>query len=666
MRVYEFAKQIGLSSKDIIEELKKGGFDVKSHMSVVDEKAVAYIEKKYKPKQETSPSAPPVSKKIQGKPEKKVIMEKQLIKSKPPKKVLFKKIKPEPQKAPEPQSIIIQPMSVDDVAQKAAKPVNEVILTLLRWGIAATKNQIIPEDIVARLAELYELEVVKPTENEKEIKKTILSESKNLQERLPVVVVLGHVDHGKTTLLDFVRNTRVAMKEKGGITQHLGAYEATTSHGSVIFLDTPGHEAFSAIRQRGIKVADLAVIVVAADDGLMPQTVEAIKFAKTMNVPIIIAINKVDKVDQSRIEVVKRQLSQHDLLPEDWGGDTICIPISAKFGEGVDKLLEMLVLQSQILELRTDITGAAKGYVLESKLEKGRGAVATLICQFGTVHIGDYFVCGSTGGRVNSLVDSYGKRLEKAGPSVPVQVAGFVDLPQAGDYFEVVPKQDYRKVLAQAQEHKNITTATRLMTEGAINLVVKTDTDSSKEALLSSIEKLSKKVETGFNIIHAAVGNISESDIELAFNTGANIIGLHVKVEAKAATLAQRRNVSVTLFDIIYKLLEDLEARAESIKEVEMVSTKIGEAIVIRVFDIKNIGVIAGAQIKDGRFSRDGSVVVWRGTEKVGGGKIRSLQREKKTVKEVHTGFECGFMVEGFNDFKVDDRVECFLEMPAK
>ncbi len=662
MRVYELAKQLGLSSKDIIKDLQKGGFDVKSHMSVADEKAQAYIKEKYKPKEKVS--ANPISKPMQAKPEKKVIMEKQVIKSRSTKKGPFKK-NPE-KKIYEPQAIIVQPMSVDDFAQKAAKPVNEVILTLLRWGVAATKNQIIPEEVVGKLAELYELETVKPTLQKQEIKKTVLSESKNLQERLPVVVVLGHVDHGKTTLLDFVRNTRVAVKEKGGITQHLGAYEATTSHGNVIFLDTPGHEAFSAIRQRGIKVADLAIIVVAADDGLMPQSLEAIKFAKAMNVPIIVAINKIDKVDPSRLDVIKRELSQHDLLPEDWGGDTICIPISAKFGEGVDRLLEMLVLQSQMLELRTDVTGSAKGYVLESKLEKGRGAVATLICQFGTIHVGDYFVCGNTGGRVSSLIDSYGNRLEKAGPSIPVQVAGFIDLPQAGDYLEVVQKQDYRKLLAQAESRKNLASSARLMTEGAINLVIKTDTDSSKEALLGSIEKLSKKVETGFNIISASIGNVSESDVELAFNTGANIIGLHVKVEAKAASLAQRRKVSITLFDIIYKLLEDLEARAESMKEVEMVSTKIGEAVVIRVFDIKNIGVIAGAQIKDGRFSRDGSVVVWRGLEKIGGGKIRSLQREKKTVKEVHTGYECGFMVEGFDDFQVDDRVECFLEMPSK
>jgi len=672
MRVYEISKQLGLSNKDILDELKKGGFDVKSHMAALDEKAIEYLEKKLKPVGGSSFNKATASNRASNDDQKRKITELPAAKEKKkaPVKVKFvpkkshKKNKTLIVEEPQPQSIIIQPMSVDDVAQKVARPVNEIILMLLRWGVAATKNQIIDESLVAKIAEHFDLEVIKPTKEKKLLKKVASGEG--LQERLPVVVVLGHVDHGKTTLLDFVRNTRVAMKEKGGITQHLGAYEAETKQGNVIFLDTPGHEAFSAIRQRGVKVADIAIIVVAADDGLKPQTLEAIRFAKEMNVPIIVAINKIDKVDASRIDVIKRELSQHDLLPEDWGGDTICIPISAKLGQGIDDLLEMLVLQAQMLELRTDTTGPARGYVLESKIEKGRGAVATLICQFGTITVGDYFVCGSTGGRVSSLVNSYGKRLKKAGPSVPVQVAGFVDLPEAGDHFEVVSKQDYRKALAYAQERKAALTPNRLITQGAMNLVIKADTDSSKEALLDSIDKLAKKLDTGFNIISASVGHISESDVELAFNTGAKIVGLHVKIDPKSASLAQHRGVSVELFDIIYKLLEDLEEHIKSNKVVEKVLTKIGEAVVIRVFNIKNIGVIAGAQIKDGRFSRDGSVAIWRGAEKIGEGKIRSLQREKKTVKEVHTGFECGFMVEGFDDFEVDDRVECFLELPAK
>ena len=557
-------------------------------------------------------------------------------------------------------------MSVADVAQKTDLPVNEVILTLLRWGVIATINQVLPEDVVQRLAEHYQIEPVKPTIDEKEeIVHDVAVEGADLKERLPIIVVLGHVDHGKTTLLDFIRKTRVTSREKGGITQHLGAYEATTKHGNLIFLDTPGHEAFSNIRKRGVKVADIAILIVAADDGIMPQTIEAIKFAKSMEVPIIVAINKIDKAEKAQIEVVKRELSQHDLLPEEWGGDVVCLPISAKNGTGVDELLEMLVLQSQMMELKADVASSAKGYVLESKLEKGRGAVATIICRHGKIKIGDYFIAGNTTGRVSSMVDSLGKRVQKAGPSIPVQVAGFSSLPKAGVYFEVVSKEDYRKARLSSTSRKSLA-ARSVFQENFINLLVKTDNDSSKEALFNSINKLSKKQEKGFNVLHAAIGDINEGDIILAANTGSKIVSLHVKIESNAALLARRQGVSLHSFDIIYKLLEFLEELAEQSKEVVIVRKKVGEALVLKVFNIKGVGVIAGSQVKDGLFTKDCHVVVWRKNDKIGEGKIKSLQREKKTVKEVHTGFECGFLVEGFEDFAEGDRVECFLDSPEK
>ncbi|MGB8366979.1 MAG: translation initiation factor IF-2, partial [Candidatus Babeliales bacterium] len=469
---------------------------------------------------------------------------------------------------------------------------------------------------------------------------------------------------GKTTLLDFIRKTRVAKKEKGGITQHLAAYEATTKQGNIIFLDTPGHEAFSKIRQRGSKVADIAVIVVAADDGVMPQTIEAIEHAKTMELPIIVAINKIDKVDESRIEVIKRELAQHGVLPEEWGGSAICIPVSAKLGQGVDQLLDMIILQAQIMELRASWTGSGKGYVLEAKFEKGRGPVATVICQHGILKIGDYFKCGQTGGKVNSLIDSYGKSVKKVGPSIPVQVAGFVNLPEVGDYFEAIKKEEYLQLKIGRGARK--LESRQLINQEAINLLLKTDTNSSKEAVLDSLNKLSKKSEKKLNIVFSGVGDINESDVEFAFNTGSSIIGLHIKAEANALSLAKRRNVSIFLFDIIYKLLEELEKQAKKEPKIKIVSTKIGEAIVLRVFDIKGVGVIAGTYVKEGRFSRDGKVIAWRGKEKVGEGKIVSLQREKKAVKEVHAGYECGFRVDGFNGWQIDDRVECYLDLPQK
>jgi translation initiation factor IF-2 len=396
----------------------------------------------------------------------------------------------------------------------------------------------------------------------------------------------------------------------------------------------------------------------------MPQTVEAIKQAKAMAVPMIVAVNKIDKVDISRLEVIRRELSQHGVLPEDWGGDVVLVPLSAKTGKGVDQLLDMIILQSQLMELSSGITGLAQGYVLESKLEKGRGPVATLLCQQGTLKVGDHFVCGSTFGKVTSLVDSLGRRVQQATPSIPVLVAGFSALPNAGDFFEVVSQQDYKKsVKDRAVEHKPSPGVTFTKSE-AFNIVIKTDSNSSKEAILGSLQKISRKFEKKFNVVYSGVGPINESDVDFAHTTGATIWSLHVKPEPSATILAHKEGVKIHVFDIIYKLLESLEALAEGAKEIKMIKTKIGEATVRQVFDIKGLGVIAGCYVSDGRFSKDGFVVVLRGNRKIGEGKIKSLQRDKKPVKEVHTGYECGFLVDGCEDFMIDDRIECFINVP--
>jgi translation initiation factor IF-2 len=642
-------------------------------MSVIGDDIVARLRKNFEKK--SKEKAPPITQ------EQKEPMQKEQLKTEPSLVKKSQKIVPDlsieqsihnfdPKitevAAPEkPLSIVVQPMTVSDVAHAMGKAVHDVILTLLKWKIIAAKNKLLPEDIVERLARHYEIAPIKKEIVLREESSPIRAEGEGfLQERLPVIVVVGHVDHGKTTLLDFIRKTRVVAKEKGGITQHLGAYEASTPQGNIVFLDTPGHEAFPKMRQRGIKVADIGVLVIAADDGIMPQTVEVIKQLKKMNIPIIVAINKIDKVDKSRIEVVKRQLAEHDLLPEEWGGQVICIPISALKGIGVDKLLEMIVLQAQLLELRASQEGFARCYVLESRLERGRGAVATLICQHGTVKIGDYFVCGNTAGRVTSIKDSYGNLLQSAIPSIPIQVAGFRELPEAGDFFKALPKNEMLQ--EQQKQERQSSVAARAGSENAINLIIKADTNSSKEALVDAINKLSQKSPVDFNVIYSGIGNVSESDIELAFSTNALIVGLHIKADSNAVLLAQRRSISIELHDIIYKLLEMLEARAEKEKVVETVKTKIGEAIVRRVFDIKGVGIVAGSYVQDGRFVRNGYVVAWRGSEKIGEGKVISLQRDKKMVKEVHTGYECGFVVEGITDWQEDDRAECFIDMPKK
>jgi translation initiation factor IF-2 len=679
MRVYEFSKKSGIANKELVDLLKQQGFDVASHMSTLTDKAIDFLNNYVAQQQKTSTVAP---QKMEEKPT--VLKTKEISRSKEPVVELEQPVTPPQQKpvtqkiiqepsipaepAPSQEGFVVTPMTVTQIAQKMNKPVTEIMLTLLKQGTISSKNQLLPAKTVEQLARHYQFSIIIPRskpESEKYVapEKTSEQAEGHFQERLPIIVVIGHVDHGKTTLLDFIRKTKVAAREQGGITQHLGAYQVKTAHGGIIFLDTPGHAAFIKMRARGVKVADIAVLVVAADDGVMPQTVEAIKHARNLKVPIIVAINKIDKATPAQIEAVKRSLTQYDLLPEEWGGQTICVPISAKSGQGVDQLLEMIQLQAEIMELRTDASKPAKGFVLEARVEKGRGSVATIIAQEGTIHVGDFFIAGQTFGKVNSIVDSNGKSLKDVGPSIPVQIAGFDQLPEAGDYFEAVSQDQYQQARSKGVYREE---PKQFVAEGALNIIIKADTKSSKEALIESIEELNNKNVKKFQIIYSGIGDISESDVELAHTTGSKIYGFHVKFELNATSLAQKYDVSVHVYQVIYKLLDDLELLAKEKEPVKLVATRIGEAIVRKVFEIKNLGTIAGSYVKEGRFSRNGRVIVWRGKNKVGEGFIKSLERDRKPVKEVHTGFECAFLVDGFNEWNVDDRVECFIDLPAK
>ena len=700
-RAYELSKKLGISNKDLIELLKEHGYTI-SNIAVVPDDAIALIEKIFSQRAsgkkidltvETSKLQPQAQKveplqkpNVAVKSEKKVETKPVAQETKPaerPQEAVTKSPPPaatptfaqrpselaQPPKQPEPVKngaqieITLEAMTVADIAQKAHKQVSDIILTLLKQGIVAPKNQLLPEKTIAKLAEIYGLKVAakQVVKQQEEKPKEVLAEGV-WQERLPVVVVIGHVDHGKTTLLDFIRKTRVAAKEKGGITQHLGAYEVKTDQGNVVFLDTPGHEAFSLMRARGIKVADIAILVIAADDGIMPQTIEAIDRAKKAEIPLIVALNKVDKASAVQIETVKRQLAQHDLAPEEWGGQTVVMPISAKFGTGIDKLLEVVVLQAQLMDLKANMTIPARGYVLESKIEKGRGPVATVICQHGILRVGDYFVAGSTGGKVSSLVDSSGKRINEISPSMPALVAGFTDLPQAGDSFDVTTQEASKKgATGYVSEMRPDIYLKKAAGETEITLIVKADNGSSREALVNSLSKLASP-HRKITIVTAGVGTINESDVILASDTNSLIYGFHVKALPSAFELAQKKGVIIKTFDIIYKLIEEVEMLLEAGKPIKMVTKKIGEASVLKVFDIKGLGIVAGAHVKTGRFIRDGKVIIWRGKHKVGEGTIKGLQRDRKPVKEVHAGFECAFMVDGFNDWQVDDRVECFVE----
>lgn len=560
--------------------------------------------------------------------------------------------------------IVLTPMTVSDLAEKLHIGTSELILALLRKGIVATRNKVLSEDEIKVIAPIFGVALVVQTAKNGTTQniKTVRTDNAKQTIRLPIVVVMGHVDHGKTTLLDFIRKTRVALREKGGITQHLGAYRVKTEHGDVVFLDTPGHEAFSMIRVRGITVADIAILIVAADDGVMPQTIEALERARAASLPIIVAINKADKASEKQIEKVKMQLSQHDVITEDWGGTVPCVLISALTGQGVPDLLDLIALQAQSMDLTAALDVSATGYILESHMEKGRGSVATVICQHGTLRVGDHFVCGSMQGRVTSLRDSFGKFVQSSEPSLPVQVAGFSELPKIGDILNVATAKEIKKGFGVTIDRS--TKFAQVMKEGVISLIIKTDNLSSKEALENSIQKISEKSYRGLYIISIGIGSLTESDITLAADTKAIVYGLHTKFEPNAAILAQRLGVDVRFFDIIYKLLEDLEELGQKGRPVKMRRKKIGEASVLKVFDIKKLGIVAGAQVTDGFLSREGTVVIYRGKQKVGSGKIVSLQREKNPAKEVRKGFECAFMVEKFDSWEVDDRVECFIDVP--
>jgi translation initiation factor IF-2 len=670
MRVYELAKQHNLTSKDIMKVLEELGIPVETHMSALSEDEVIAIEKKLKSKTPAHPmpqqSAAAIQKTVGRNTSERQGFVNQTSRS-GMQKGAFKKEEVVPEVI-QIQPLRLHPMLVTEFADQTGKSLGEVIGCLLRQGIVIAKNQMLSEELVERLARAFAIPVqsetlagatnvepVKSAENIKKVSKGIATDIV----RQPIVVVMGHVDHGKTTLLDTIRKTRVAAKEKGGITQHLGAYEVNINHEKITFLDTPGHAAFSMIRSRGAHIADIAVLVVAADDGVKPQTIEALRVAKDANIPIIVAINKIDRASAAQIETVKRELAQRDLVPEDWGGQTIMVPLVAKTGQGVESLLEMISLQAQMMELGASTKVAAQGFVIESTVERGLGFVATVIVRQGIFHIGDSFICGHTEGKIVALINAQGQRVNEALPATPILIVGFRDLPKAGDEIHCVdaladrvqarPKHDQRMAPASA------------MNDQEFCIVLKADNGSSLEAVVGALTKGFKGARP-IRVLHSGVGLVSERDVTYAAESKAIIYTLHVKWEPRAQDLAQRLKVESHSFNIIYALLDDIALRAQEKKTVEKISKKIGEAIVLKVFDIKKMGIVAGAMIKNGIFTRNGFVKIFRGKQEIGKGAIKSLQRDRKAVKEVHAGYECAFLIDNFSDWHEGDRVECYQE----
>ncbi|MFS0782258.1 translation initiation factor IF-2 [Bacillus sp. 1P06AnD] len=716
IRVYEYAKKHNVSSKEIIEKLKEMNIEVTNHMSTMEDPAVQKLDQKYEKKNVNNASADNQSRDekvaIENKYEdrhdensvnKQKLKKKATVKpgtgnNKKPggNQTPFNKNKKRngkkqhntnktpqmhtPRKERElPKKITFtDSLTVGELAKKLHREPSEIIKKLFMLGVMATINQSLEKDAIELICGDYGVEV----EEEIKIDMTDLeaytaseeNAAENTEERPPVVTIMGHVDHGKTTLLDSIRNTKVTEGEAGGITQHIGAYQVTVNNKKITFLDTPGHAAFTTMRARGAKITDITIIVVAADDGVMPQTIEAINHAKAAEVPIIIAVNKMDK-EAANPDRVMQELTEHGLVPEAWGGDTIFVPISAKKGQGIDELLEMILLVSEVEEYKANPNKLATGSVIEAQLDKGRGPVATLLVQNGTLRIGDPIVVGSSFGRVRAMVNDLGRRVKDAAPSTPVEITGLNEVPQAGDLFVVfkdektarhVGEERAQQQVQSQRNEKAVVTLDNLfeqMKQGdvkEINLVVKADVQGSAEALAASLQKIDVEG-VKVKIIHSGVGAINEHDIMLATASNAIVIGFNVRPDVNAKRAAESEKVDVRLHSIIYKVIDEIESAMKGMLDPEFEEKIIGQAEVRTTFKVSKVGTIAGSYVIDGKITRDSGVRLIRDGVVIYEGEIDALKRFKDDAKEVAQGYECGITIKNFNDVKEGDIIEAYV-----
>jgi translation initiation factor IF-2 len=553
--------------------------------------------------------------------------------------------------------------TVKEFAELIGQKISEVMKKFMELGYMPTINQPLDTDVAQIVADAFGVKIeILRIESEETFLEEAAVDTAALSPRPPIVTIMGHVDHGKTTLLDAIRETKVTEMEAGGITQHIGAYKVKLKDKEIVFLDTPGHEAFTMMRARGAKVTDIVVLVVAADDSVMPQTIEAIDHAKAANVPIVVAINKIDK-PEANVTKVKNELSQHGVVCEDWGGQTIAVEVSAKKQTGIARLLEMILLQSEVMELKADYTRAAKGTIVEAKMDKGKGPVGTVLVNSGTLKAGDPFLVGTITGRVRALVDDTGKKIDTATPSTPVEVIGFPDVPQAGEIFVVISDEKKARQIAmsrlqlqktaEASQRQKLTLDVLYdkIKEGQIkelNIIIKADVRGSVEALKDAFENLSHP-EVKVKVIHTSVGGINESDVMLAAASNAIIIGFNIRPDAKAHSLAEREGVDIRLYNIIYEAVEDTKKALEGLLEPTVKEKILGRVEVRQTFQVSRIGTIAGCYVLDGVITRASS------------GIRVTLKRFKDDVKEVQSGYECGIVIENFNDLKVGDTLEVYL-----
>jgi translation initiation factor IF-2 len=714
MRVYEYAKKYNVSSKDVIGKLKQLNIEVSNHMATIEDDAVTKLDAMYKgdsgsqkPSQKDSKAnaskteEAPNKEKVKSAPKSREGKKHEQQHQSKEKKVFnnnnnnnnknknnkqnrqnknFKQAPQQQQPAKKkelPSKITFsESLTVSELAKKLHKEPSEIIKKLFMLGVMATINQELDKDSIELIAGEYGVEVEEEIKVDATDLEVYFTEDtqEQVEERPSVVTIMGHVDHGKTTLLDSIRNTKVTAGEAGGITQHIGAYQVEVDEKKITFLDTPGHAAFTTMRARGAQVTDIAIIVVAADDGVMPQTVEAINHAKAAEVPIIIAVNKMDK-EAANPDRVMQELTEYELVPEAWGGDTIFVPLSALSGEGIDNLLEMIVLVSEVEELKANPNRLAQGTVIEAQLDKGRGSVATLLVQNGTLKVGDPIVVGNTFGRVRAMVNDLGRRVKEAGPSAPVEITGLNDVPQAGDRFVVFEDEKTARSVGEARASQalqaqrgekskvSLENLFEQMKQGEmkdLNLVLKADVQGSVEALAASLLKI--EVEgVNIRIIHTGVGAINESDITLAAASNAIVIGFNVRPDVNAKRTADAEGVEIRLHRIIYKVMEEIEAAMKGMLDPEFEEKIIGQAEVRQTFKVSKVGTIAGSYVTEGKISRDSGVRLIRDGIVIFEGELDALKRFKDDAKDVAKGYECGITIKNFNDVKEGDVIEAFI-----
>jgi translation initiation factor IF-2 len=668
LRVYELAKQLDMDTKELLHELEELGIEVKSHMSYIDEETVNILLEIYK---ETLDEEEDVT----------------LTKSKEPTKEKVEAKKP-------PVHITEEDLKLDKFAEKIKVPQNRIIQDFFMKGEVLRPGQPISVSLAKKIAKMYDVRLTFEEEQGKEEVKLenpldelkrqfeiLYQDKEKLVPRPPVVTVMGHVDHGKTTLLDYIRKTRIAEKEEGGITQSIGAYQVVVNGKKITFIDTPGHEVFTEMRARGAQATDIVVLVVAADDGVMPQTIEAYNHAKSANVPIIVAINKIDKPN-ANVELTKQDLvTKLNLIPEEWGGDTIVVPISARNGTNVDTLLEMILLVAEMQDIRCIPDKPVRAVTIETRLDKGYGPVANAIVKDGILKVGDYVVAGKVYGKVKALIDDKGKRINQAEPSTPVMIVGFEELPDPHSIIYVVESKEkaeeivekVREIEARELRKKRqikLEEILKKMQEGEkkeLKLILKADTVGSLQALQNAIAKL-RTNEIDIDIVHAAVGAINTSDVMLASASEAIILGFRVKADSQSSKLAESEGVQIKTYTIIYKLLEDLKAALEGMLEPEEVEEKTGTGEIKKVFKIHKYGNVAGVQVYDGYVDKSGFVRIYRNGSLVFEGKIESLKHYQQDVNKISAPQECGIKFQNFDDIKEGDELEFYIikKVPRK